>query len=346
MKSLRYIIFGFILLSFFSCEKEEETIVQQNSQSFQKNSTIAGLLSRTTQNPTSKDNVIDNSSLISVQLPEKVRVDGIYINVVTPADYQLVQDAKDAYSNDDDKVYFVEYPITIKFQNYTTRVVQNEEELHDAIESCGQDDGFDEIDCISLVYPININVYDSNNQIANTIAIASNSSLFNFLANLNSTTYVAIKFPIAALNSGGQTVQLNSNAELTAFMENAIAECDDDTGGGANNETALRQLLSSGTWNISYCYYDNENETSYYAGYNFTFNSNESVVAQKGASSTTGQWDVHNDDGYLRLDIHSFEGSVMDDIETNWRVIDNNQTTILLKKENSDSTDRLTFTKN
>jgi len=255
MKSLRYIIFGFILLSFCSCEKEEETIVKNDSQSFLKNSTIAGLLSRTTQNPTSKDNVIDNSSLISVQLPEKVRVNGNYINVMTPADYQLVQDAKDAYSNDDDKVYFVEYPITIKLQNYTTQVIQDSNQLHDAIEACGQDDGFDEIDCISLNYPFSINIYDSNNQISNTVSITGNSNLFNFLANLNSTTYVAIKFPITGLNSNGQTVQLNSNTELTAFMENAISDCDDDSGGGSNNETVLRQLLTSGSWNISYCYY-------------------------------------------------------------------------------------------
>jgi len=345
MKSLRYIIFGFILLSFCSCEKEEETIVQQDSQSFLKNSTIAGLLSRTSQNPTSKDNVIDNSSLISVQLPEKVRVNGIYINVATTADYQLVQDAKDAYSSDDDKVYFVEYPITIIRQNYTTQVIQDSNQLHDAIEACGEDDGFDEIDCISLGYPLNINVYDSNNQIANTVAISGNSNLFNFLANLNSTTYVVIKFPIAAVNSGGSTVQLNSNTELTNFMENAIDDCDDDSGGSGNNETTLRQLLLNGTWNISYCYYEGENETSYYLGYNFTFNSNETVVATKNATPINGDWDVHEEDTYLRLDLN-FDGSNLHDIETNWRVIESNQNTVKLKKQNSDNTDYLTFSKN
>ncbi|MEO0046727.1 MAG: hypothetical protein RL705_1918, partial [Bacteroidota bacterium] len=74
MKAIRYIIFGFIFLSFVSCQKEEETVIQDNTESFVVDEPIAGLLSRTSQNPTSIDNVLDNSSCFSVQLPVTVLI--------------------------------------------------------------------------------------------------------------------------------------------------------------------------------------------------------------------------------------------------------------------------------
>ena len=211
MKAMRYIIFGILFFSFGSCQKEEETIIQDDTQSFVNNSPIAGLLSRTSQNPTSVDNVLDSSSCFSVQLPVTVIVNGQQIVVSDQADYQTVQDAIDAFSDDDDIVNFV-YPITITYQNFQTQVLQNADDLDDVLDECGEDDGFDEIDCITLVYPITINVYDSNNQLANTVTITSNSSLFNFLANLGNNVYAAINYPISAIDSNGQTVVINSNA--------------------------------------------------------------------------------------------------------------------------------------
>ena len=181
MKAIRYIIFGFIFFSLGSCQKEEETVIQDNTESFVVNEPIAGLLSRTSQNPTSVDNVLDNSSCFSVQLPVTVIVNGQEIVVADEADYQVVQAAIDEFANDDDIVNFV-YPITITYQNFQTQVLQDADDLEDVMDDCGEDDGFDEIDCITLVYPITINIYDSNNQVANTVTLTNNSDLFNFFS--------------------------------------------------------------------------------------------------------------------------------------------------------------------
>jgi peroxiredoxin len=339
---LLYIVFGFILFSFGSCQKEEDSVNQQNTESFLKSSSLAGLLSRTSQNPTSKDNVLDNSSLVSIELPVTVTVDGNVITVHNKSEYQLVQDVKDEYTNDNDIVYFT-YPITIRLQNYSTQQINNYNQLHDAIEACGEDDHFDEIDCISLSYPFTINIYDSNNQVANSISVTGNSNLYNFLANLNNSTYVAISYPISAVNSEGEAIVIHSNTELMNFIENSIDDCENS--GGGSGETSLDDLLVMGSWNVSYCYYDNENETNHYQGYNYTFYSNGNIIAQKGTNTINGHWDLHDENTYQRLDLN-FEGSYMDDIKTNWRVIEYNQTTIKLKKENSSNTDYLTFTKN
>ncbi|WP_284651271.1 hypothetical protein [Flavobacterium terrisoli] len=344
MKTLRYIIFGFILLSLGSCQKEEETIIQDDTQTFVNDSPIAGLLSRTSQNPTSIDNVLDNSSCFSVQLPVTVIVNGQQITVTNEADYQTVQTAIDEFSNDDDLVNFV-YPITIQYQNFQTQVLYDADDLDEALDECGEDDGFDEIDCIALVYPITINVYDSNNQLADTVTITSNSNLFNFLANLGNNIYVAINYPISAVNSNGDTVVINSNSDLENFIDDSIDDCDDDNSGSGNAESTLAQIIIDGSWNISYAEYDNQIDTNYYNGYNFTFNNNETVLAQRNSSTVEGDWDINDENGYLRLSLN-FDGSSLENLETNWRVIEFTPTIIRLKDQNSDSTDYLTFTKN
>ncbi|MBA4133604.1 MAG: hypothetical protein C0525_02645 [Flavobacterium sp.] len=331
------------ILFFGSCQKEEETVVQDTTQSFERSAPIAGLLIRTSQNPTSLDNVLDSSSCFSVQLPVTVIVNGNQITVADESDYQLVQDAIDAYSNDDDLVNFV-YPITIRFQNFQTQVLTDADALDDVLDSCGDDDGFDEIDCISLVYPIQINIYDSNNQVANTVTITSNSGLFNFLNNLSSNTYVAINYPISAVDSYGQTVTINSNSELENFIDEAIDDCDDDNSGGSGSDT-LTSILTSGSWFIQYCYYDEEDETYHYEGFDFDFNANETVTAVRNNQTIDGDWDLQTEATYQKLDLH-FDGSELEYIETGWKVIEFNTTIIRLKKQHSDRTDYLTFKKN
>ena len=344
MKTSFYILLGFVFLLLTSCQKEEETIIQDNTQSFAKTSPIASLLARTSQNPTSIDNILDNSSCFSVVLPVTVIVNSQEIVVTNQADYQIVQDAINEFSNDDDIVNFI-YPITIQFQNFQTLVVQTPDQLDDILDDCDDDDGFDEIDCISLVYPIVINVYDSNNQIADTVTITSNSMFFNFLANLSSATFVAISYPISAENSNGQTITINSNSQLEDFIEDSIDDCDDNSGGGSNPD--FSEVLTSGTWYISYFQEDDDIETDYFAGYNFTFASNGTSIAVKNSTTINGTWEQYLDSGYNKLELE-FNGNVLDEIEEDWRIIEFSTTVIKLKHVSGGdgSIDYLTFTKN
>lgn len=348
MKMLRYLIFGLIVFFFGSCQNEEETIIQDNTESFVVGSPIADLLSRTAQNPTALDNILDNSSCFSVQLPVTVIVNGQQITVTDQADYQTVQDAIDEFSDDDDLVNFV-YPITIRYQNFQTQVLQDADDLEDVLEDCDEDDGFDEIDCITLVYPITLNIYDSNNQLANTVTITSNSSLFNFLNNLGSNVFVAINYPISAVNSNGQTIVINSNNELENFIDDSIDDCDDDNSGGSggSGNAAFTTVLTTGTWYISYYYEDDDDETDDFTGYTFTFNSNGTSTALRSGITTSGTWSTFVDSGQNKLDL-IFNGTDLDEIEDDWRIIEFSNTQIRLKDVSGGdgSTDYLTFTKN
>lgn len=345
MKLLHYIVFAFLFLSIGSCQDEEETIIQDDTQSFSATSPLADLLERTTQHPTTYDNVIDDCSCFSVQLPVTVTVNSQQINVNTQSDYQLVQNVKDAYTNDDDIVHF-SYPITVVHDNFQTQVLSNYNEYEQVVDNCYDDNGFGEIDCISLVYPITMNVYDSNNQLANTVTVTSNSVLYNFLENLTNNVFVAVNYPISAINSNGQTVSLHTNSELENFIENSIDDCSSSTPGGGSAPNLTDVLTASGTWRITY-FYDDADETSHFYGYNFMFHTNGTVVAVKYSTTINGNWNTYINSGETKLNLN-FEGSTLEEIEDDWRVIEFSTTQIRLRHTSGGGggTDYLTFTKN
>ncbi len=338
MKSFVLILISTLFL--ISCQTEESEIIQDdNNENLTKNSPLVGLIKRVSQNPTAQDNVLDNSSCFSVVLPVTVIVNGQQIVVDSPNEYQTVQDAIDAFSNDDDIVNFI-YPITVQFQNFSTQVVQDADDLDDILDDCDEDDGFDEINCISINYPISINIYDANNQLAQTVTIQNNTSLINFLNSLTNNVFIAINYPIAVVNSNGQTVVINSNNQLENFIEDSIGVCNNVSG----NIDDLSTLLNSGTWFVSY-YFDDEDQTIDYVGYTFTFNAGGSVSVLKSGNTTAGTWLNFLDSGIQKLDL-TFTNDTLNDLEEDWRVIEYNSNLIKLRDGSGDDAEYLYFSKN
>lgn len=341
---LKYVLnLSLIGLFLMSCQTEENEVIQDPNQNLSNVSPLTTLMTRVTQNPTSGDNIMDNSSCFSVVLPATVIVNGQNIVVSTQADYQTVQDAIDAFSNDDDIVNFI-YPITIQFQNFSTQVLQDSDDLDDVIDDCGEDDGFDEIDCISFNFPIVINVYNANNQLANTITVNNNTDLYNFLENLEDNEYVAIQYPISLIDSNGVNVTITSNDQLEDVIEDSIDDCDDSPSGGGSS--TLSSIIVEGTWYVSY-FFDDTDETSDYAGYNFTFNVSGTATAVKNTTTINGSWSNYIDSGDEKLEF-SFDGSILDELEDDWEVTEYSTTQIRLKDVSGggSGTDYLYLTKN
>lgn len=348
MKFFGCIIVSIISITFWSCQKEELEIIDSgNQQTLTSVSPLTGLVSRVAQNSTTKDNVLDNTSCFKVQLPVTVIVNGQNIIIDDESDYTTVQGAIDAFSNDDDLVNFI-YPITIQYQNFQTKIISNKDQLDDALDDCGEEEGFHEIDCVNFVYPITINVYNSGSQTPEVLTFTSNSSLFNFLDNLESDDLIAIKYPISVVDSNSQTVIINNNSQLENFIEDSIDDCNDNSGsGGGSSDPTFTSILTSGTWQITY-YYDDIDDTSNFSGYTFTFNSNGTVIVQKGSIVINGNWASFLDsNGIRKLDLN-FDGEVLDDIEEDWKLIEFNTTNIRLKDVSGGdgSTSYLYFTKN
>jgi hypothetical protein len=93
-------------------------------------------------------------------------------------------------------------------------------------------------------------------------------------------------------------------------------------------------------------YEDDDNETDDFTGYTFTFNSNGTSIALRSGITTNGTWSTFVDSGQNKLDL-IFNGTDLDEIEDDWRIIEFSTTQIRLKdiSGGDGSTDYLTFTK-
>lgn len=347
MKEFKILILFFFISFFTSCQKEEEEILDDSQNPTPANlvvgTPLVNLLARTSQFPTAIDNVLDNSSCFYIQLPVNITVNSQNITVSNQSDYQTVQNIKDANSTDDDVVFFT-YPITVKFKDHTTKIINSLNELNNEINNCDDDDdGFDEIDCITINYPISINIYNTDNQIANTITVQNNFQFFNFIDNLSSSVIAAIVYPISVTDSNANNVVVNNNSQLENLIDDSIDDCNSGSGG---SNLVFSSVISSGTWRITY-FYDDGDETSDYAGYNFTFNANGTSIATKNLSSINGSWLTYLDNGNTIFDL-LFNGDILDEIEEDWRVVEFSSTVIRLKDSSggSDDIDYLNFTKN
>ncbi|RKS92695.1 hypothetical protein BC952_2609 [Flavobacterium limicola] len=343
MKTIKYLLMSFTAILFISCQNEETIIIQDTTQNLSVSSPLASLISRVSQNATSHDNVLDNSSCFNIQLPVNVIVNGKQITVSNQNDYLTVQAALDAFSSDDDLVNFV-YPITIQYRNWKTQLIANSDQLEDIIENCDEDDGFDEIDCIHINYPIKIAIYNSNNQIATTITIQNDADLYNFFENIESNVIVSINYPVSITDSKGQKVLITNNSNFEDIIEANIQDCDPHSGTVGNSN--FISILTDGGWNVSY-FFNKIDETSIYNGYNFTFNSNETVAAVKGTNTIGGTWSTFVNSGH-DIFLLKFDNSALDELEDNWKIIEYTTTNIRLKNESSSNgeTSYLYFTKN
>jgi hypothetical protein len=343
MKTIKYLLMCVAVVVFISCQDEETLVIQDITQNLTAKSPLASLISRVSQNPTSKDNILDKSSCFNVRLPVSVIVNGKHITVSSQNDYKVVQNALDAFSNDDDVVNFV-YPITIQYQSFKTELIINPDQLEDVIDNCDDDDGFDEIDCLHINYPIKISIYNADNQIAKTITIQNNKDLYNFLKDLESNVFISINYPVSITNFKGQTVVITNNSNFESSIEDGIKDCNTNSGSVGNQNFA--SILTNGTWHVSY-YFDESDETSNYKGYNFTFNSNGTVVVVKEKNTIAGNWSTFVNSGQ-DIFLLKFDDSKLDELEEDWKITEFTTTNVRLKNKNSSdgATDYLYFTKN
>ena len=326
-------------LVFFSCQNEKQTIELNSVNSFTKSAPLSDLIKRVSQNETSLDNVLDNTSCFSVKLPVSLTVDSQYVTVTNSAGYETIKDIKDGYSNDDDIVEF-NFPITIVYKNFQEVVISNQAQYNSIFSQCSPDGSLNEITCIDFNFPISISKYNSNNQVASSITVQNNNQLYNFVNNVDAGEIVGIVYPLTLTKSNSSTVVVSNNTELETAIESVIGYCNNSGSGSL----VLAEVLVSGTWHVSYFYSDHD-ETFHYTGYNFNFNTNETCVATKVSTTINGNWDIQNEGTYQRFYLN-YDGSVLYEMESNWKVLEFSATNIRLKKDSGSEAYYLNFTKN
>lgn len=142
-----------------------------------------------------------------------------------------------------------------------------------------------------------------------------------------------------------------------------FSSCSNDDDENPDNSQQIAQvvvIVESGTWRITNLNDSGQDETSDFAGYNFTFASDGTLSATNGTTTQEGTWsltsdsssssDDDNDGNDIEFNIFFpvTDSNIFDDLNDDWDIVSTSATRIELIDvgDSSADTDRLTFEKN
>lgn len=308
-----------------ACQEELVVITNpQNENAIGSTSPLADLVQNSTMMDGSFDNIIDNSSCISIALPVTVIANGEEIVVNTAEDYKLIERVFDESDTDEDKLEIV-FPVTVVMADFTEIIVSNDDELDDLKEGCLEGGEDIDIECIDFAYPITISVYDSANQVSDVINVNNDEDLFKFFESLDENELVSFDFPITVYLSDSTEVTLDNNDELKEIIEEVADGCDEDDDNDYNDDdvddSALVDVILNGEWAISY-FFDEADKTVEYQGYIFTFFEDGTAKSTHGDLVLEGTWNTYGDDGSLEIEFNFASDSPLDEIAEDWEIIE------------------------
>lgn len=231
LKQFQFVLILFALFNFFACQNEtvNETTSGDEQETIAANSTLTNLMSRTSQNDGSQDDILDNADCFSVNLPVTIEVSGTTYTINTLNDLEVLEDLVE----DGEIDLEFSFPITITFSDYSQITIESEDQLEEFVEDClnsEEDDDF--IDCVNFQYPISFSIYNTDFQVIDTVAITNDEELFEFLDNLDendSADLVSLNFPVTLLYENGTSVTVNTNQELEQALNEAETNCETTT---------------------------------------------------------------------------------------------------------------------
>jgi hypothetical protein len=325
MRTLLLIPF-FALLFFTSCQDEVTEITEPTeAETLTASSELTAMISSTSKMDGSEDNVIDNASCLSVQLPVTVIANGIEIKITTVEGYKTIEAIFKEFDDDDDKLEIV-YPITIILSDYTEITINNREDFINLIKECkGENEEDDDIECIDFQYPISFSVYNKDFQFINTVTIESDKQLFKFMHRVKNNEVIAkLNYPVNMELADGTEIVINNNIDLRNAIAEAKNACDedDDNDFGDNDFTKERldNLLKLCPWIVYEFKRNEDNLNDKYHEYAIVFKEDNVVkVKTRTGDILTGTWStrVINDGALIKL-----EFDTLVDFSLEWFVYD------------------------
>ena len=330
-----------VFISFFmACQTGSVQEVHNTTATITKTTPLTTEVQRVVMQKTSQDDIIDKSSCFMIKMPYVVTVDNVQISINSPSDYQLVQNIINAFSNDND-IVTIHFPVTVLFNDYTQKSITNQTDFNSLVSNCQTNlNKFGKINCLSINYPISISVYDSNYQIASSVSINDNMAMYNFISNLSDNKFIAINYPITVKDQNGQNVIITTNSQFEDMIKNAVDNCSDSL----TTPLDFMQIIMNSSWKIVYYYHDNE-KTSIYDGYSFTFSANNKVVAIKSGITYNGIWSTKVNNGVREFQI-KFDSDFLNKLDEGWKLFEfNNFQLHFRNKETITDNDYLYFEK-
>ncbi|MFZ2429517.1 MAG: hypothetical protein WAW57_00045 [Lutibacter sp.] len=330
---IKFLFLSLFLVGLIACQKEISQTIQPNqNEVLIANAAVTALVKSTVTNDGSKDNIIDNASCISIKLPATVVVNGVSISIESEADYDDIEAIFDEFDDDDDQLNIV-FPIIIILSDFSQITINNSEELEGFVDDCGGENEIDDdIECIDLVYPISFSIFDSANQLVQTVTVLDDEQFYKFIDDIESYDIVQINFPVKVLLYDGSEKIINDMDALENAIEEAKGSCNEDDNNDYNDDDCnnctkeqISQLLVTCSWIVDKLEINGIENTDNYSDFLFTFLQDGTVKAKSNGNEITGAWSIENVDNVILLKINF---NNLPDFSFNWilyEIEDNNQ---------------------
>lgn len=312
------LILSFFALFIFSCQNEavEET-GQNQEETLVPNSPLANLMRSTASNDGTVDDILDNASCFSVELPVTIIANGITVTIESIENLMVLENLFDEYDDDEDDLEFL-FPITIVLNDYEEIVIENQEQLEDFVEDCINNQE-EVIECVDFIYPISFSIYNTDFQVIDNVVVNNDEELHDFIETLNEDSdevlLASLDFPVSLVYADGSTTEVANNEELEAAINAAEDLCDDVITSCSNEEIAAH--LEACAWVITqYAGDDNYLNYSFYFSEDGTLNVINGITAQ----SITGLWEMSTSDAGLPEIVIS-EMTGIQELEGSWIVV-------------------------
>ncbi|WP_297795549.1 hypothetical protein [uncultured Eudoraea sp.] len=311
-KHLSLLILGLTLL-LTGCREEESVLIEgPQEETLKANSKVANLLQNTTSKDGSDDNIIDNASCISIELPVTVQVGGLEIIVDDPGDFEIIEDIFDEFDDDEDVVEII-FPITIILSDFTEVVITDMNELEDFTDDCnGENELDDDIECADIKYPVMATLFNSSNEIIDTITFSNDQELYEFLDDLDDDDIVNISFPITVILYDGTEVQVSNLQMLETILEDAEDDCDEDDDNDYNDDDCdnctsdqlSNVLVACSDWSVDKLERNDQDLEDLYTAYQFNFANDGSLTAESDTDMFTGTWETNGSGNNITVAIN------------------------------------------
>lgn len=230
----------FILIILIGCLEEKyivQTPVDQQDIVNLDLNLINAVIDVTSQDG-SDDNILDNSSCLTVIYPYSVRVKGKRIDLESSDDIsELLKVYEQEVTNPNQ--FQIIYPVLVSKADYSIVEVKSKAEMREIQGQCVEGGDDPDIECVDFVYPINVSSLDTLNQKANVLLIEEDETLFHLMnkaKNQTSSEIFSIEYPVSLTGFNNNDLTITSNEALVNVIEGYRNTCDEmDT-------TFLREL--------------------------------------------------------------------------------------------------------
>ncbi len=309
-----------------ACRKEEfEFEGAQPDQSLQANSNVANLLFRTSLKDGSPDNILDQASCFSIALPVTVIANGTEITIENEEDLEEIEILFEESDEDTDTLEIV-FPVTIIFSDYTETIASSQEELDNFAATCPEENAEDDdIECVDIVYPISIAIFNPNTELFDTLSLENDEMLNDFIEGLDEDDIVNVEFPILLTLTDGTEVEVEDLEALENTIESVIDDCDEDDDNDFDddncNDCTVEQLQAAfagcSDFGVNKFSLNGENLKSQYDDLSFDFQEDGTLTATSPMDVFAGTWSAtgEGNDIILVIDIPD-----LGDFNADWNV--------------------------